>query len=617
MNRIRIRFAASAAAASSLGSLGLIGIGASSAHAAVAPNTAFSGKGFDTCTAPSDAQMDDWYAHSPYRGVGVYIGGSGYVCKTADSPSGGYTAEWVQHQAAAGWGMWAIYAGKSGHDLIAAGADPVAMGTADAADAAKQAAALAFAPSTTIFLDMEAYSDAQVQAVNAYLHSFAAALAGTGYKLGLYGGSLDPKQQHSVMGDLVADPALRAQVAAVDFATTTADQPNFNATTNDSYIPSTLWADHQRVHQYMLNVPRAFGSTPPLNVDEDQVDLAPTAHVVLDPAKHAVRFAGNDRIGTAVAVSQQLWPKTTGDVHDFYAPGDKRPLAKAVVLTRSDNFADALGGSALAAHLGGPLLLSSTAALDQATATELTRTLAPGATVYLLGGNAALSPGVEKAVQNLGYTTKRLAGGDRYTTSTATAAFMADDMRDLNGHAAIQRILLATAQNFPDALAAGTAAGATPGTVLVLTNDAQMPAATASFLGTWAGTPAGANVYPVGGAANKAAKTLHSVPAGNLKLDKLVGADRYATAALVAREFFGSTGTPHLYGLATGGNWADALSGGAAMGTLDGPLLLTDTKSLPAATRGFLHDEAVGGSSETGLVFGGTAAVSNAVFNSL
>jgi hypothetical protein len=87
---------------------------------------------------------------------------------------------------------------------------------------------------------------------------------------------------------------------------------------------------------------------------------------------------------------------------------------------------------------------------------------------------------------------------------------MAADMRDRDGHPAVQRVLLATAGNFPDALAAGTAAGATPDAVLVLTNDAQMPAATSGFLKQRAGTPAGANVYPVGGAANKAAKTLGS-----------------------------------------------------------------------------------------------------------
>ena len=627
MNRIRLT--ASAVAASSLGSLGLVGIGATSAHAAsTTPNTAFSGKGFDTCVAPSSAQMDDWYSHSPYRGVGVYIGGASYHpdqdCKSSANPNpptdGGYSADWVAHQAATGWGMWAIYAGQQGPTLTAAGANPTALGATDAADAVKKATALGFGAGTTIFVDMEPYhEDATAQAVVAYLKSFGNSLNGTGFKLGLYGTSGNPASGHSAIGDAAADPGLQAQISAVDISGSTSDQPNFNATTNDPYVPSTDWAKHQRIHQYFLDVTRQYGSSPAIQVDEDEVDLSPTSHVTLDPSQvHAVRWAGNDRIGTAIAVSQKLWPATNNSLADFYAPADKRPLAKSAVLSRSDDFADALGGSALAAHDSGPLLLTETASLNPATSAELKRTLAPGSTVYLLGGEKALSPAVLTAVQKLGFNPVRLAGDDRYTTSVKIAQQMAGDMKDSGGHPAVQRVLLATASLFPDALAAGTAAGATPDTVLVLTNGTQMPAATASFLHQWAGTPAGANVYPVGGAANTAAKTLGSaVPAGNLKLNGLVGADRYATAALVAHQFFGATGTPHMYAVATGQNWADALSGGAAMGTLDGPLLLTPPTTLAPATRGFLNDEKAGGSIEVGVVLGGPAAVSNAVLNSL
>lgn len=625
----RIRLAASAVAASSLGSLGLVGVGATSAHAGTAtPKTAFSGKGFDTCVAPSSAQMDDWYAHSPYRGVGVYIGGASYHpdqdCKSSVNPNppadGGYTADWVQHQAATGWGMWAIYAGQQGPTLTAAGANPTALGASDAADAAAKAKALGFAPGTTIFVDMEPYHEnATAQAVVAYLKSFGNALNGTGFKLGLYGTSGNPASGHSAIGDAAADAGLRAQISAVDISGSTSDQTNFNATTNDPYVPATDWAKHQRIHQYFLDVQRQYGSSPAIQVDEDQVDLSPTSHVTIDPTRvHAVRWAGDTRIGTAIAVSQQLWPTTTRNQADFYAPADKRPLAKTAVLSRSDQFADALGGSALAAHDNGPLLLTPTASLDPATAHELTRTLAPGSTVYLLGGEQALSPAVAVAVQRLGFDPVRVFGQTRFDTSVAIAQRMAGDMRDAGGNKAVQRVLLATAKDFPDALAAGTAAGATPDTVLVLTNGTQMPAQTTAFLHQWAGTPAGANVYPVGGAANTAAKTLGgTVPAGNLKLDGLVGETRYETAALVAHQFFGATGTPHMYAVATGQNWADALSGGAAMGTLDGPLLLTEPTTLASATRGFLDDERAGGSIEVGVVLGGTAAVSNAVLDSL
>ena len=41
-----------------------------------ASSTDFTGKGFDACTAPSAAAMQAWLRSSPYRAVGVYIGGS-------------------------------------------------------------------------------------------------------------------------------------------------------------------------------------------------------------------------------------------------------------------------------------------------------------------------------------------------------------------------------------------------------------------------------------------------------------------------------------------------------------------------------------------------------------
>ena len=41
--------------------------------------TRLSGYAFDTCEAPTTATMQAWQA-SPYRGVGVYIGGPNRTC---------------------------------------------------------------------------------------------------------------------------------------------------------------------------------------------------------------------------------------------------------------------------------------------------------------------------------------------------------------------------------------------------------------------------------------------------------------------------------------------------------------------------------------------------------
>ena len=65
------------------------------------------------------------------------------------------------------------------------------------------------------------------------------------------------------------------------------------------------------------------------------------------------RIAGQDRGATAVAASVSAFPVSH--------------VASAVVLARSDQFADALAGGPLAAANHGPLLLTSPATLDQAT----------------------------------------------------------------------------------------------------------------------------------------------------------------------------------------------------------------------------------------------------------
>src|SRR6202041_2877790 len=68
--------------------------------------TDFTGKGFDACTAPSAATMATWLQRSPYRAVGIYIGGSDRACAQPN-----LTASWVSQQQSAGWHFMPIYVG--------------------------------------------------------------------------------------------------------------------------------------------------------------------------------------------------------------------------------------------------------------------------------------------------------------------------------------------------------------------------------------------------------------------------------------------------------------------------------------------------------------------------
>jgi len=151
-------------------------------------------------------------------------------------------------------------------------------------------------------------------------------------------------------------------------------------------------------------------------------------------------------------------------------------------------------------------------------------------------------------------------------------------------------VFLATGNIFADALSAGPAAALKGGSVL-LTDGPVMPPEVASYL---AGLTS-PTVYAVGQGAHLADPSAQPI----------VGGDRFATAALVASEFFTS---PTIVGVATGSNFPDALAGGAFMGLMGGPVLLTNPQSLQSADGLYIGQNNVG--LTQAFLFGGTATLS-------
>ena len=281
------------------------------------------------------------------------------------------------------------------------------------------------------------------------------------------------------------------------------------------------------------------------------------------------RLAGADRISTAVAVS-----------HDSFPGGG----AAAVVLAKADDYPDALVGAPLAAAKNAPLLLTDGATLAAATSTEIARVLTAGGTVYILGGIGAIPAAVATQLTGAGYHVVRYAGTDRFATAVAVAGALGNP----------GTVLLASGENYPDALAAGPAAAHVHGAVL-LTDGSVIPAATASYL-TRATT-----VYAIGGPAAAADPTATAV----------FGGDRYETAAAVASKFFSAPATA---GVATGLSFPDALSGGAELALLGGPLLLASQGSVPFATANYLSQTRT---ITAVRVYGGAAVLADSVLTQL
>ena len=301
----------------------------------------------------------------------------------------------------------------------------------------------------------------------------------------------------------------------------------------------------------------------------------------------ARRLSGPDRVATAVTVSQD----------QFAAAGS----APAAVVSTSATYADALAGAALAAKVGGPLLLTSPTALEPAVATEIRRVVKAGGTIYVLGDTGALTGTVEAQLRPA-YTVTRLAGADRFATSRTVA----DTMRQLGAKGPAY---LVTGNNFPDGLAVSALAAHTDGLV-VTTGDDDWQTAVAWIRKD---DPTGARTVPVGGYARGIARELGAATVAR----SLVGADRYETSRRIAQAFGPFTtevGTRANVGLATGENWPDALVGAAAMARQGGPLLLTDGRAptlTPSTVLSIEDLTATGYPNVYGTVFGGADVLSN------
>jgi putative cell wall-binding protein len=283
-----------------------------------------------------------------------------------------------------------------------------------------------------------------------------------------------------------------------------------------------------------------------------------------------LRISGASRFDTAIATSKDEFP----------TPGS----AKAVVLTRADNYPDALAGVPLAAKVGGPLLLTSSAGLNPSVSAEILRVLPAGGTVYILGGTAAVGAAVATALTANHFVVKRVAGSDRFATAVAIADALGDPTT----------VFEATGLNFPDALAGGPAAITASAAILLTNGSTQAPATTAYLAKHGGGTH-----YALGGPAAAADPSATSI----------VGTDRYATAARVADTFFNA---PSVVGVATGTNFPDALAAGPDLGSKQAPLLLVPpVGALPeGSTRELLLDNPT---LRSALVFGGTSSISDDV----
>ncbi|WP_330458267.1 DUF1906 domain-containing protein [Streptomyces sp. NBC_00820] len=228
----------------------------------------FTGRAFDTCTAPSLSAMKAWHTGF-YGAAAVYVGGKNRGCGQPN-----LTASWVKSVSSLGWKLIPIYVGAQ--PPCQSGANPekltaataASLGAADAADAVAKASALGMKAGSPVYLDMEAYDSTNKacnDAVLTYVRAFDKALHAKTYRAGYYGFTSSSAKAVATASDKTDLPGNLWYALYDKQNTTTADWP----------WGATQFTGHSRAHQYMVNSKETHGGVT-LTVDRDAWD-APVA----------------------------------------------------------------------------------------------------------------------------------------------------------------------------------------------------------------------------------------------------------------------------------------------------------------------------------------------------
>jgi hypothetical protein len=290
------------------------------------PQGLFVGSGFDSCAAPSSGAMTKWLA-SPFRSVGIYIGGANRACAQAN-----LTSSWLTGIVKQGWRYFPIYPGLQSSCVLAPGDAPINTGQAGqegksaADDATTQATTLGIPKGTPLIYDMEAYGPNCNSQVTTFLSAWDAELNALGFSSGVY-------ESFTNIGALISASGSITEPDVIYYA-----DWDGAPTTNSSYMPSNMWTNHQRIHQYLGNHLATYGGVS-IDIDTDRLDVnlggAPTTPKPPNPPT----TSNGPRISIAINANgtAEWFAKSAGKqlIHSWQAPVGSLTWSAMHVLGRS------------------------------------------------------------------------------------------------------------------------------------------------------------------------------------------------------------------------------------------------------------------------------------------
>ncbi|HET7389081.1 MAG TPA: cell wall-binding repeat-containing protein [Nocardioidaceae bacterium] len=294
------------------------------------------------------------------------------------------------------------------------------------------------------------------------------------------------------------------------------------------------------------------------------------------------RVAGSDRYATSVQVSTAYGDTTTAILVNG-SPG---------------NYADALSATYLSGARNAPILLTRKGYTPKSVQARLKSSGVK--TIVIVGGTGVVAKKQAEALRSAGYTVSRIAGKNRYATDAKVLASA--------GKASGSLGIVATGQNFPDALAAGPLAyGGRPLGLATQNGIADDVVSAMKAAGV-------TEVLVMGGTQVVGAGVVATLKSHGIDLaQRFAGSDRAETSTLAATYAVQNLGFSRTaVDVASGyqkGYGADALAGGPLAGKQNRPLLITKSVDQPGdSVLTWLQGNAL--TLLQGSIFGGTGAVS-------
>ncbi|SDK97851.1 Putative cell wall binding repeat 2 [Clostridium cochlearium] len=268
-------------------------------------------------------------------------------------------------------------------------------------------------------------------------------------------------------------------------------------------------------------------------------------------------------------VDNRLGGKNRYETAKFIAEKYSNGTIDKVILASGNGPFDALVSSLLSKKLNAPILLVGGSNSQYKDAfSYIDKHLSKSGTVYFLGGEASINKDVETRVKKSGFKFKRLSGKDRFETNNSV-------LNEINAPKGTP-VFLVNGYGFADSLSVSSISAIKDYPVIMTTKDT-IP----SNLKAQLAKLQPSKVYIIGSEnliSQKVQEELYKINK-NLKIDDVVriyGNDRFETNILINKAFNIKSNNAFV---ASGMDFADALSGSALAGKYNAPIILTNNKN--------------------------------------